>query len=118
MVNKNNENKLLTQRARELRKKPTHAERFLWQYLRNSQMCGCKFRRQEVLGSYIADFVCFEPKLVIELDGGQHVEQSAYDAKRTEYMESLGYKVIRFWNDEVVNQTDSVLETIYQYLEK
>ena len=107
---------LLKQRARELRNNPTDAERHLWQHLRNSQLHGCKFRRQEVLDRYIVDFVCFEPRLIIELDGGQHSEQQEYDEQRTKYLNGLGFVVQRFWNDEVLNQTEAVLEQICQHL--
>ena len=77
---------------------------------------GCKFRRQEAVGNYIVDFVCLAPKLVIELDGGQHLEQSDYDYEHSCYLTSLGHEVIRFWNDEVLNQTEAVLEKIYTHL--
>ncbi len=106
----------LKQRARELRNNPTDAERHLWQHLRKRQINGYKFRRQEVLGTYIVDFVCFDPKLVIELDGGQHAEQGAYDNKRTEYLNKLGYRVMRFWNDEILKETEAALEKIYNSL--
>ena len=109
---------LLKQRARELRNNPTDAERHLWRHLRNSQLRGCKFRRQEVLDRYIVDFVCFEPKFIIELDGGQHSEQQEYDEQRTKYLNGLGFEVQRFWNDEVLIQTEAVLEKIYQILNK
>ena len=109
---------LLKQRARELRNNPTDAERHLWRYLRKSQLLGCKFRRQEMLGNYIVDFVCLEPKLIIELDGSQHIERHGYDTKRTEYLTSLGFEVVRFWNDDALNQTDVVLENILLHLEK
>jgi len=106
----------LKQRATQLRNNPTDAELHLWQQLRKSQLLGCKFRRQEVIGNYIVDFVCFTPKLVIELDGGQHLEQKAYDQDRSDYLINLGYKVLRFWNDEVLTQTDIVLDKIYTHL--
>ncbi len=115
---KTNHSLLLKQHAQELRNEPTDTERHLWQYLRSSQLNGCKFRRQEVLGDYIVDFVCFEPKLIIELDGGQHAEQAVYDEERTTYLKGLGYEVMRFWNDEVLTQTKVVLEKIYKYLGK
>jgi very-short-patch-repair endonuclease len=106
----------LKERAKELRSNPTDAEQHLWQHLRNKQMMGCKFRRQEVIGTYIVDFVCVVPKLVVELDGGQHSEQRDYDEKLSAYLASLGYEVMRFWNDEVLNQTEAVLEKIYTHL--
>jgi len=73
---------------------------------------GLKFKRQKPIGSYIADFVCWERKLVIEVDGGQHAEQVEYDIKRTQYLESEGYKVLRFWNNQVMHELESVLEKI------
>lgn len=105
---------LLKQRARTLRNNPSEAERQLWQCLRKGQLAGCKFRRQEVLGPYIVDFVCFGPKLIVEVDGGQHGEQGAYDEARSRYLEGLGYRVIRFWNHEVLSQPNSVLARIFE----
>jgi very-short-patch-repair endonuclease len=98
--------------ARALRKNQTDAEKLLWYRLRNRQLADCKFRRQQVIGPYIADFLCLEPKLIIELDGGQHATQQDQDQQRTRFLESLGYKVLRFWNHEVLNDTDAVLEVI------
>jgi very-short-patch-repair endonuclease len=102
--------------ARKLRKESTDAERLLWHRLRNRQLAGHKFRRQEIMGHYIVDYLCLEAKLIIEVDGSQHMEQMNYDNKRTEYLESLDYKVMRFWNHEVLNNTDAVLENIYYEL--
>ncbi|MDX8127138.1 endonuclease domain-containing protein [Methylomonas sp. OY6] len=82
--------------ARSLRKNQTDAERVIWQQLRNRQLLGCKFRRQQVIGPFIVDFVCLEPKLVIEVDGGQHAEQQEYDQNRSHYLQRLGYRVLRF----------------------
>ena len=98
--------------ARELRKKMTDAERVLWQYLRLKQIAGYKFRRQCSIGSYVVDFACFEKKLIIELDGGQHIDQMAYDSKRTKWLESQGFHVMRFWNNQVLKETQAVVETI------
>ncbi len=106
-----------TQRARTLRNNMTDAERFLWQQLRRKQMNGYKFRRQFPLGKYIVDFVCLEARLVIELDGGQHAEQGTYDAKRDEWLNEQGFRVLRFWNDEVFRKTDGVFELILVALE-
>lgn len=72
----------------------------------------CKFRRQQTVGPYIADFLCIEPKLIIELDGGQHLKQQQRDAERTLYLQALGYRVLRFWNHEVLNNLEGVLESI------
>ena len=102
----------MKERARRLRKRQTDAERRLWSRLRNHLLAGYKFRRQQVMGVYIVDFVCLEPKLIIELDGGQHATQIEYDAKRSSYLNSLGFKMLRFWNNDVLRNTDSVLEFI------
>jgi len=98
--------------ARALRQRQTDAEKILWSRLRNRQLEGCKFRRQQVIGVYIADFLCLDPKLVIELDGGQHAERTAQDSRRTRYLQSLGFRVLRFWNHEVLREPDAVLEVI------
>jgi very-short-patch-repair endonuclease len=103
-------------RAIKLRKEMTPAERKLWSHLRNDQL-GVTFRRQHAVGNYIPDFVCIEKKLIIELDGSQHLEQKEYDNERTDYLESLGYKVIRFWNNEVMNDIEGVILAIIQALE-
>jgi len=102
----------MKERARSLRKRLTDAERLLWSRLRNHQLAGYKIRRQQVMGVYIVDFVCLEPKLIIELDGGQHATQIEYDAKRSSYLNSLGFKVLRFWNNDVLSNLESVLESI------
>jgi very-short-patch-repair endonuclease len=96
--------------ARALRKNQTDMEKLMWSRLRNRQIAGHKFRRQQIIGPYIADFLSLEPKLIIELDGGQHAEQQDEDAKRTRYLEALGYRVLRFWNHEVLGDLDAVLE--------
>jgi len=106
----------LTPLARSLRKKSTDAERLLWQHLRNRRLADCKFRRQVVIEPYIIDFVCFDAKLIIELDGGQHLEQQKQDEERTQYLESMGYSVLRFWNHEVLVETEAVLEKIHEVL--
>ena len=102
--------------AIELRKEPTPAEAKLWSRIRNDQL-GVNFRRQHAIGKYIPDFVCIEKKLIIELDGSQHLEQQAYDQERTKQLNSLGYKVIRFWNNEVMKNTDDVIVAIIHALE-
>ncbi|WP_445367276.1 endonuclease domain-containing protein [Methylomonas sp. BW4-1] len=99
--------------ARSLRKNQTEAERVIWQQLRNRQLLGCKFRRQQVIGPFIVDFVCLEPKLIIEVDGGQHAEQQEYDQNRSQYLQRLGYRVLRFWNHEVLQNTPAVMEAIH-----
>ncbi|MGJ7538073.1 MULTISPECIES: endonuclease domain-containing protein [unclassified Variovorax] len=105
-------------RARSLRTTPTHAEALLWNHLRDRRMADHKFRRQRPIGPYFADFACLEAKLVVELDGGQHVEAAAYDENRTRFIEAQGYRVLRFWNHEVLTQTDAVRERILQALQE
>lgn len=101
--------------AGELRCELTPAERRLWAYLRNDQL-GVTFRRQHAIGHYIADFCCIEKELIIELDGSQHLEQEEYDAERTAFLESQGYQVLRFWNNEVLNDLDGVMCVILEKL--
>jgi len=102
--------------AREHRKNPTEAENVLWQRLRNNRL-GAHFRRQHAIDWFIADFVCIEKKLVVELDGEIHKEQREYDAERTEYLNSHGFRVIRFWNDEVLKNSDGIIAKIRQTLD-
>ncbi|MFN8387903.1 MAG: endonuclease domain-containing protein [Anaerolineales bacterium] len=103
-------------RAIELRKELTPAERKLWANLRGDQL-GVNFRRQHAIGNFIPDFVCIKKKLIIELDGSQHLEQEEYDEERTKYFETLGYKVIRFWNSDVMKNMDGVIRAIIFALE-
>jgi very-short-patch-repair endonuclease len=93
--------------ARSMRADATKAENVLWQALRNKQLDGLKFKRQVPLGGYILDFVCFEARLIIEVDGGQHSE-SKRDLERDRHFESQGFRTLRFWNDEVVGNLDGV----------
>ena len=102
--------------ARALRRHATDAEHLLWKHLRNRRLGGYKFRRQVVIESCIVDFLCLEAKLIIEADGGQHVEQAAQDARRTARLEAMGYRVMRFWNHEILKEHHSVLEQIYSAL--
>ena len=104
--------------ARRLRKNMTSQEKKLWYYLRKRFLNNCRFRRQYPIGSYIVDFICREKSLIIEIDGGQHNESSikGYDRARTLYLESKGYKVIRFWNNEIDDNIDAVLEKIFEHL--
>lgn len=104
--------------ARELRKNMTLQERKLWKFLRNRSVNNCRFRRQFPVGNYIVDFICREKRLIIELDGGQHNEDKniIYDAKRTKFLENEGYKVIRFWNNDVDYNIEAVVEEIVKYL--
>lgn len=103
--------------ARRLRNEATDAERHLWRYLRGGQLGGFKFRRQYPLAGYIVDFVCIPAGLVLELDGGQHLDARGYDAERTRAIEALGYRVLRFWDDDVLLRTDAVLEEVWRLLE-
>jgi very-short-patch-repair endonuclease len=101
--------------ARELRTNMTDAEKRLWWLVRNRQLDGHKFRRQHPIGIFVADFVGIERRLIIELDGGQHAD-SADDARRTAWLEDHGWRVIRFWNNDVLTGTEGVLEVILQAL--
>jgi very-short-patch-repair endonuclease len=98
--------------ARLLRINMTDAERKLWSLVRRKQLQGFRFRRQVPLGRYVADFACMSARLVIELDGGQHADRSEYDQHRTAWLNGNGFRVLRFWNDEVFTNADGVLETI------
>ncbi|MCL2297747.1 MAG: endonuclease domain-containing protein [Proteobacteria bacterium] len=98
--------------AKTLRKYQTDAEQKLWFHLRGKRFDGVKFKRQKPIGSYIVDFVAVNERLVIELDGGQHQKRMAYDQARTAYLESRGYRVLRFWNNECLAETEAVLESI------
>ncbi|MEA1901141.1 MAG: endonuclease domain-containing protein [Thermodesulfobacteriota bacterium] len=104
--------------ATKLRKNMTDAERLLWQHLRNRELGGYKFRRQRPIGPYIVDFVCLEKKLVVEVDGGQHAGQIELDAERSDYLKKKGYRVLRFWNNEVLKETESVLTVILLSLDE
>ena len=96
--------------ARTLRRNATDAEVKLWQRLRNRRLGGFKFRRQATVGYHVVDFLCAEKRLVVELDGGQHSPER--DAVRTGRLEALGYRVIRFWNNDALENTDAVLDAI------
>lgn len=100
--------------AKDLRNNATIQEKFLWQYLRKRSLLNLKFRRQQPLGPYIVDFICCEKKIIIELDGGQHnkSEKLDYDRQRDEFIKSKGYKVVRIWNNEVINNIEEVMEHI------
>jgi very-short-patch-repair endonuclease len=101
-------------RARAMRLAPTDAERRLWWHLRHRlAVQRSHFRRQVRLGHYIVDFACHQLRVAIEIDGGQHAEQVARDARRTKFLESQGYRVLRFWNNEVLANIDGVLEVIH-----
>lgn len=96
--------------AKRLRRTSTESERLLWQRLRSRQLAGPKFRRQATVGPYVVDFLCVEARLVIEADGGQHSAER--DAERTAFLNKRGLEVLRFWNNDVLTNTDGVLESI------
>jgi very-short-patch-repair endonuclease len=104
------------ERARKLRNRATEAERHLWHYLRRGQLAGWKFRRQYPIAGFIVDFVCIPARLVIELDGGQHADACCYDDNRTRLLKAEGFRVVRFWNDDVLVRVDAVLEQILRHL--
>ena len=110
---------LLKEYANENRKHQTEAERCLWDSLRNGST-GYTFKRQHIVGMYIADFICIEAKLIIEVDGGYHSqwEQIEADANRTDVLEKMGYRVIRFSNDEIIGDIDNVLDVIISNIEQ
>jgi len=105
----------MPRKATELRQNTTDAERRLWAVLRDRRLQGYKFRRQHPIGRFIADFACTKHRLVIEADGGQHDDNPA-DAQRTVWLEGHGWRVIRFWNNEVLSNTEGVVSTILQAL--
>ena len=102
--------------ARALRKSMTDAERALWRVLRSRQLEGFKFRRQHPIGPFVVDFVCLEHKLILELDGGHHAEQIEADAERTGHLEKMGYRLIRFWNIEVLTEMDGLVTRVLSTL--
>ena len=99
-------------RVRTLRKNLTEAEQTLWRHLRLRQIGGYKFRRQQPIGRYVVDFICFEKRLIIEVDGGQHSEHVVYDSKRNTWLEKQGFSVLRFWDNQVLKETEAVKEVI------
>jgi very-short-patch-repair endonuclease len=107
----------MRERAQHLRRNMTDAENRMWYYLRNRRLGGYKFVREHVIGNYIADFVCREKKLVIEIDGGQHMDAVEYDSLRTKDLENLGFRVVRVWNHEVFKNICGVMDIILNLLE-
>ncbi len=103
-------------RAKELRRNQTESEAKLWAYLRGKRLDGVKFRRQHAIGNYIVDFCAPRRKLIVELDGSGHLDREEYDARRTEFLESLGYKVLRIWNSDVSNNINDVIREIQHAL--
>ncbi len=106
--------KRLTKLAKQLRKNSTNVEKLLWKKLRSRNLHNLKFRRQEPIGDYIVDFVCYETKLIIECDGGQHTLQKPKDNVRDEWLKKEGYEVLRFWNNEILQNMEGVLEMIIE----
>ena len=104
-------------KARDLRNNLTKSEQALWKHLRMRQLAGYKFRRQQPIGPYIVDFVSFERRLIIEVDGGQHSQQVDYDAERTAWLEAQRYRVLRFWNSLVLEETEAVKTVVLKVLE-
>jgi very-short-patch-repair endonuclease len=102
--------------ARRLRRNLTDAEQLLWRHLRMRQLAGNRFRKQHPIGEFVVDFVCMERRLAIEIDGGQHAESTAYDARRTKSLEAGGYRVLRFWDSEVLQNIEGVKEEIWHAL--
>lgn len=104
------------EKARHLRKNQTVAEQKLWKLIRYRQLAGHRFRRQEPIGFCIADFICYDKKLIIELDGSPHLVNKEYDKRRTEWLNSQGFRILRFWDSEVTEDIDSVKKTILESL--
>ena len=109
--------RLMKERARALRSQQTDAEQCLWYCLRAGRFMGIKFKRQKPMGNYIVDFVAPSHKLIIELDGGQHAEQQEYDRGRDTWLRNQGYTVVRFWNHQVLTETQAVLESVRQKIQ-
>ena len=107
---------MLTTFQKKLRKNQTEAELQLWQELRDRRFQNFKFRRQHILQGYIVDFVCLKKGLIIELDGGHHAEQIEYDRERTRKLENNGFRVLRFWDNDMLKNKEEVLQVIYQAL--
>ena len=109
---------LMKARARSLRRKSTDAEILLWQHLRDRRLLGLKFRHQVPIGNYIVDFFCEDVKMIIELDGGQHMEKELYDQVRSDWLVANGFRVVRYWNNDISNKLDAVLENLFSLLQE
>lgn len=103
---------IILDRARRMRREMTDPERKLWSILRNRALVGMKFRRQVPIGNYIADFCCLDRRLIVELDGGQHAEQEGADASRSRFLSQKGFRVLRFWNEQVLSGSEFVVAEI------
>jgi very-short-patch-repair endonuclease len=108
--------KVFTPRAKQLRQQVTPTERKVWSWLRSKQLAGHKFHRQEAIGQYSVDFVCYQKKIIIELDGGDHATRQKYDAKRDAWLKEQGFTVLRFWNNEVEHNPAGVYDAIMRAL--
>ena len=117
MHNQTNAIILAERRPRALRSAPTDVERILWRHLRSRQILGAKFRRQHALADFIVDFVSFDARLIVELDGGQHAHAATYDAYRDGVLRKLGFEVLRVWNNDVTGNLAGVLEAIHAAVE-
>ena len=109
---------ILYQRARSMRREQTYAERIIWIALRKRRLAGFKFRRQHIIGPYIADFVCLSEKVIFEVDGDSHDAQKSYDEARTWYLKKLGYRVCRVMNEKVLGGGDNMLDELLSMLEQ
>jgi very-short-patch-repair endonuclease len=118
LLGQTNKSLLSKQLQRTLRNEMTDAEKALWRFLRSRQVSGLKFRRQHPFGDYIVDFVCLENKLVIEVDGGQHGDRAKEDEIRTQNLLAAGFRVLRFWNNEVLQEIEAVKERIWRAVEE
>ncbi|MBI1883568.1 MAG: endonuclease domain-containing protein [Chlamydiae bacterium] len=102
-------------KAKSLRRNATDTERFLWEFLRSNRLAKFKFRRQVPLGPYIVDFVCQKQRVIVECDGGQHAQrQKTYDDERDQWLKIEGYRVLRFWNNQILKEHEAVLQVIYE----
>ena len=108
---------IIAHQAKVFRKDSTEAEKLLWPYLKAKRFRGYKFRRQEPIGKFIADFVCYEKKIIIELDGSPHLEQKERDRERDDWLKANGFRVLRFWNNELQDNLEGVLNIIREQLE-
>ena len=104
--------------ARRMRRGETDAERRFWWHVRNRELAGYKFKRQYLVGPYIADFVCLEAKLIVELDGNQHLDRQAYDQERDAFLRSKGFRVLRFMNYDLLTNTEGVVEVVFRALKR